>query len=113
MVVSTPKYTLSARTHLSLHSTAFTYFENDLKTWWIGTVFLKNVYSVFQLDPPQIGFASLQSGIHLPNVTVTSTSTAPSSTSTKKNSSGRQEITYGNMLVLTYLAAAIGALTTL
>ena len=28
-------------------------------TWYFGTVFLKNVYSVFSFQPPKIGFAEL------------------------------------------------------
>ena len=32
-------------------------------TWIIGEAFLKNVYSVFQADPPAVGFARLASGV--------------------------------------------------
>ncbi|KAF8134347.1 aspartic peptidase domain-containing protein [Boletus edulis] len=35
----------------------------NLPTWIIGDVFLKNVYSVFQADPPAVGFARLASGL--------------------------------------------------
>lgn len=38
----------------------------SLPTWVIGDAFLKNVYSVFQADPPAVGFAQLASGLQNP-----------------------------------------------
>ena len=32
-----------------------------LPSWTIGNVFLRNVYSVFQANPPAVGFAQLAS----------------------------------------------------
>ena len=32
-------------------------------SWIIGDTFLKNVYSVFQANPPAVGFAQLASGL--------------------------------------------------
>lgn len=36
---------------------------DSMPSWVIGDVFLKNVYSVFQADPPAVGFAQLASGL--------------------------------------------------
>ncbi|KAF8554784.1 acid protease [Imleria badia] len=49
---------------------------NPFPSWVIGNVFLKNVYSAFQADPPAIGFARLtngsgNSGVHLAFLGVT------------------------------------------
>ena len=40
---------------------SYGYPGNHSPSWVIGNVFLKNVYSVFQADPPAVGFARLAS----------------------------------------------------
>ena len=35
--------------------------DSSLPSWVIGSVFLSNVYSVFQANPPAVGFAQLTS----------------------------------------------------
>jgi hypothetical protein len=37
--------------------------ESSSPTWVIGSAFLKNVYTVFQSEPPAVGFATLKRDI--------------------------------------------------
>lgn len=43
-----------------------------LPSWIVGDTFLKNVYSVFQADPPAVGFAQLANGLNSSSASLSS-----------------------------------------
>ncbi|KAL1408678.1 hypothetical protein Q8F55_005491 [Vanrija albida] len=46
---------------------------NDTTAWTLGSMFLRNVYTVFRLDPPAVGFADLADDLRPPRTALAST----------------------------------------